>query len=127
MRDLLRPQRSQAMALREPDRGMTPAATPTESLRRQETRDGIATYWVERERAHDLLRELKPEYRMLYDLTAIEPPKVAGTATISIEQIQPPGDSPSTSYPDHLPLGGGTCTKCLTYWRFHFARWASCS
>jgi NADH-quinone oxidoreductase subunit C/D len=46
------------------------------SLTLQETRDGIPTFWVAKEQAHELLRWLKtgiPQpYRMLYDLTAID-------------------------------------------------------
>ncbi len=42
----------------------------------QETRDHIPTVWVEKDRAHGLLRYLKQEieqpYTMLYDLTAID-------------------------------------------------------
>ena len=42
----------------------------------QSTRDGIATVWVQAEKAHDVLRYLKndvrPPYKMLYDLTAID-------------------------------------------------------
>ncbi len=38
--------------------------------------DGISTYWVRREKVHEVLRYLKTEaehpYRMLYDLTAID-------------------------------------------------------
>jgi NADH-quinone oxidoreductase subunit C/D len=34
--------------------------------------DGIETRWVSREQIHDTLRELKPTYRMLYDVTAID-------------------------------------------------------
>jgi NADH-quinone oxidoreductase subunit C/D len=47
---------------------------PTADLVPQATRDGIATFWASRERAHELLRRLKHEhrYRMLYDLTAID-------------------------------------------------------
>ncbi|MBD3162374.1 MAG: NADH-quinone oxidoreductase subunit C/D [Candidatus Eisenbacteria bacterium] len=43
---------------------------------RQETEDGIPTYWVARDQAGGLLRRLKEEvdrpYRMLYDLTAVD-------------------------------------------------------
>jgi NADH-quinone oxidoreductase subunit C/D len=46
------------------------AAAPT-SLE-QATADGIATCWTTREQARDVLRHLKPDYRMLYDLTAID-------------------------------------------------------
>ena len=47
---------------------------PTADLVPQATRDGIATFWAPRERAPELLRRLKHEhqYRMLYDLTAID-------------------------------------------------------
>lgn len=42
----------------------------------QETRDGVPTLWVERGRLRELLSHLKrgvrPPYRMLYDLTAID-------------------------------------------------------
>jgi NADH-quinone oxidoreductase subunit C/D len=42
----------------------------------QATSDGIPTYWVERDKIHDTLRELLFEtpqpYKMLYDLTAID-------------------------------------------------------
>jgi NADH-quinone oxidoreductase subunit C/D len=42
----------------------------------QSTADGIPTYWVPKERIHDILRHLKEEmekpYRMLYDLTIID-------------------------------------------------------
>ena len=45
-------------------------------LRRQPTRDGIPTVWVQPERVRDVLRYLKSgaerPYRMLYDLTAID-------------------------------------------------------
>jgi NADH-quinone oxidoreductase subunit C/D len=51
---------------------MTAAPAPTEGLWSQATRDGIPTFWAPRERLHELLRALKPDYRMLYDLTAID-------------------------------------------------------
>ncbi len=35
-------------------------------------KDGIQTLWVPREEVHEKLRGLKSEYRMLYDLTAID-------------------------------------------------------
>ncbi|MDE2367232.1 MAG: hypothetical protein KGM95_09900, partial [Betaproteobacteria bacterium] len=42
----------------------------------QETRDGIPTQWIPKDRVRDILRYLKreaePPYRMLYDLTAID-------------------------------------------------------
>ena len=42
----------------------------------QNTRDGMPTLWVPKEKVHDVLRYLKTEtdrpYRMLYDLTAID-------------------------------------------------------
>ena len=42
----------------------------------QATRDAAATFWVARDRAHDVLRYLKSEaprpYRVLFDLTAID-------------------------------------------------------
>jgi NADH-quinone oxidoreductase subunit C/D len=42
----------------------------------QDTRDGVPTLWVKKERACDIVRHLKYEtpapYRMLYDLTAID-------------------------------------------------------
>src|SRR5512135_1489156 len=42
----------------------------------QPTRDEIPTFWVAKEKVHDVLRYLKtdanPPYRMLYDLTAID-------------------------------------------------------
>jgi NADH-quinone oxidoreductase subunit C/D len=42
----------------------------------QSTRDGIPTYWIERDKIHETLRELllvTPQpYKMLYDLTAID-------------------------------------------------------
>ncbi|MFB3830066.1 MAG: NADH-quinone oxidoreductase subunit C/D [Bryobacteraceae bacterium] len=40
--------------------------------RQQRTCDGIPTYWVEKTLVHELLRSLKPDYRMLFDLTAID-------------------------------------------------------
>jgi NADH-quinone oxidoreductase subunit C/D len=43
---------------------------------RQPTRDGIPTVWIDKDRAHALLRYVKRDldgpYRMLYDLTAID-------------------------------------------------------
>jgi NADH-quinone oxidoreductase subunit C/D len=51
---------------------MTTAMPLTEGLRTQQTSDGIPTFWVSRDQVHDLLRGLKPVYRMLYDLTAID-------------------------------------------------------
>ena len=45
-------------------------------LASQSVRDGIPTFWVTKEKLHDLLHHLKNEvqqpYRMLYDLTAID-------------------------------------------------------
>ena len=45
-------------------------------LARQETRDGIATFWAPKERVREMLRWLKHDvsapYRMMYDLTAID-------------------------------------------------------
>ena len=51
---------------------MTAAMPLTEGLRTQQTSDGIPTFWVSRDRIHELLRSLKSPYRMLYDLTAID-------------------------------------------------------
>jgi NADH-quinone oxidoreductase subunit C/D len=41
-------------------------------LEEQPTRDEITTLWCTAERAPDILRHLKKEFRMLYDLTAID-------------------------------------------------------
>jgi NADH-quinone oxidoreductase subunit C/D len=54
---------TQASALRTDAR---PAPTP------QQTADGIDTRWTTRDQAREMLRDLKREYRMLYDLTAID-------------------------------------------------------
>ena len=47
-----------------------------EGLVSESARDGIPSFWVTKEKIHDLLRHLKNEvpqpYRMLYDLTAID-------------------------------------------------------
>ena len=46
------------------------------AVKPQRTADGIPTFWIARESAHDALAYLKEEvdqpYRMLYDLTAID-------------------------------------------------------
>ncbi|RJQ75594.1 MAG: NADH-quinone oxidoreductase subunit C/D [Desulfobacteraceae bacterium] len=41
-------------------------------LMEQSTRDGIPTFWCSAARTPDILRQLKSDYRMLYDLTAID-------------------------------------------------------
>ena len=38
----------------------------------QRTADGILTLWVEPVEAHDVLRNLKDKYALLFDLTAID-------------------------------------------------------
>ena len=38
----------------------------------QQTADGIDTWWTTRDQVREKLRDLKREYRMLYDLTAID-------------------------------------------------------
>jgi NADH-quinone oxidoreductase subunit C/D len=48
---------------------MSAAAPPTIE---QQTHDGIITRWVEKNQVEQVLRELQPEYRMLYDITAID-------------------------------------------------------
>ena len=40
--------------------------------RTQDTADGIPTLWVPRERLLDVMRRLKPDYPMLFDLSAID-------------------------------------------------------
>ena len=48
----------------------------TDAVTAQTTADGIPTFWIARESAHDALTYLKEKvdqpYRMLYDLTAID-------------------------------------------------------
>ena len=66
---------------------MTAAATPDirleiaeqleeKPLAVQDTRDGIPTLWIAKDRVHETLRRLKSRgphtYRFLYDLTAID-------------------------------------------------------
>jgi NADH-quinone oxidoreductase subunit C/D len=50
------------------------SAIPDVAVVDQPSRDGVATAWVPRDRAHDVLRALKERlgYRTLYDLTAID-------------------------------------------------------
>lgn len=38
----------------------------------QETADSTPTFWVSKDKLHEVLRELKPEYAMLYDLFGID-------------------------------------------------------
>ncbi len=49
---------------------------PDSEVTQQPTRDEIPTFWVAKDKVHDILRYLKtdsaPPYRMLYDLTAID-------------------------------------------------------
>jgi NADH-quinone oxidoreductase subunit C/D len=50
------------------------SADPEMQLAHQPTRDGIATFWAPRNRAHETLDRLKRTfgYRMLYDLTVVD-------------------------------------------------------
>jgi NADH-quinone oxidoreductase subunit C/D len=50
----------------------TAALTPLAGAAAETTRDGIPTWWVERGRIHETLRQLKPRYEMLFDLTAVD-------------------------------------------------------
>jgi NADH-quinone oxidoreductase subunit C/D len=50
------------------------SADPETELAEQPTRDGVPTFWVARDRVHQVLERLKGAfgYRMLYDLTVID-------------------------------------------------------
>jgi len=65
---------------------MSTAPVELAQLRTQATRDDIPTYWVPKAEAHELIRSIKPVYRMLYDLTVID------ERVRSHREDQPPSD-----------------------------------